>query len=232
LDVQVKTKGIPKESFNVSARTSRFDIMRLKNAHSFVKEWQSGYTRATSELRLDSEPLSVDVSRRVLSNYFAATMLPVDVVLGDPIPLRLSDDKGERIIAFIFVGNRETNGITIFGDEMRFIVQSDGVKAFSGWWHDLDIKRSGKSLSVFRDADLATCKKWREGRRERTEKAVRISNAKPVYYLSPGHSKDGQQAVLHWRVSFEDGSELLYDPEKAMVVDLGSEYNKLKKEIR
>ena len=206
---EVLVGRVPKGPQKIQVVQRLFDTTKLASEFTLAKKWKSGKFKMSKDLNLDSEVLSKEQAVNIAYEFVKKLPLPKDAFILEPEPLYLSNSEHDVVIfAYTVSFTHPYNGCVLAGDHITLIVQADGVKMVTAFWHDITPIEGQHKVVPFTNEDLKTSFEGLRRFYAGIQSVPNVQYIRPVYYCFDAEIQDPQ---IVWEVCFDGGRRVFLD---------------------
>jgi len=201
--------GRPPEGLHkIKTETCYIDMSKVALDFTSNRMWDSGRFKLTRPLDLGCEAVSRSKAVYISREFMSSLAVPGEAVMEECIPVNLERTGEEaKIIAYTIAFVHRYRGCALAGDHVTLIVQNDGVKMVSGWWHNVNKIKGSYRPGRFTNTDLkgafVALRRYYLG----IQKLPDILYVRPVYFVM---DKSTEPRVV-WEVCFSPGQRIFWD---------------------
>jgi hypothetical protein len=136
---------------------------------------------------------------------------------------------GEVVMGYVVSFIHSYQGCVLAGNHVTLIVQSDGVKLVSAFWHDIEAGSGRHGIRDFENRDMSGAVEALRGFYPGIEDMPNVEYVRPVYNVFDPETSEPE---IVWDVCFKNGKHILWDGDAEESPDYFESQRKQRKSLR
>lgn len=225
---EVRVGGAPNGLQKIRIDLHHFDITELVPEFTLVRKYKSGMFKMSKDISLDSKGISREQAVEVAREFVKELPLPENAVMVEPASVYLDNPESPVVTMAYTIGFiHPYRGCLLAGDHITLIVQAEGIKTVSAYWHDVTVAEGRHDVAGFTNEDLKSSLEALRRFYPGLQEVPDVRYIRPIYYAFD----ESKEPRVVWEVYFEAGRRVFWDATAKQAPNYFEHIKKQRKEL-